>query len=307
MFTTRHRVGTRPHLPTHFHVWRVPLLFAMLMSLASWQSASAQTGTLPPVQMHLPLAYGEAPGVENCPVTSTSLYETTPILGNPRNAANPPVFDPDLNLLVRGYKPTPGVLDLIAINGPTDDDAPQLAHLFRPLRVPAFRGLYQIHDWNWACCPGGKIGEPIAEPEVTLVEMATTIGEPLYPPRRHANITRDYVAMVLYAEKYRITFTYTRDDSPARGYVVHVENLCVDPNLLALYTTMHADGRDQLPALRRGDSIGIAHSPSILIAVRDTGSFMDPRSGRDWWQESVRAMLTAQAADPAHDERAPAP
>jgi hypothetical protein len=297
MFTARRRV-TRPHTYPFPRAWRGRLLFiAIVVAFTSWQPTSAQTVVLPPVQMHLPLAYGEATGVLNCPATSANLYETTPILSNPRNATSPPIFDPDLNLLVRGYKPTLGVLDLVAINEPADDDAPQLAHLFRPVRVPAFRALYQIHDWNWACCPGGKVGEPIAEPEVTLVEMATTSGEPLYVPRRHASISRDYVAMVLYAEKFRITFTYTLDDSPARGYVVHIENLCVDPNLLALYAALHAAGRDHLPALRRGDSIGIAHSPSILVAVRDTGSFMDPRSGKDWWQETVRAMLAAQAAE----------
>jgi hypothetical protein len=75
-----------------------------------------------------------------------------------------------------------------------------------------------------------------------------------------------------------------------------MENFCVDPILLALYQEMDTAGRRNLPALRRSDSIGIAHSSGILLAVRDTGSFMDPRSGKDWWQDAVRAMLAAQSA-----------
>jgi hypothetical protein len=129
--------------------------------------------------------------------------------------------------------------------------------------------------------------------------MATTPGEAIYPPRRNATITRDFVAMVLYADQFQIALTYTRDDSPAYGYMIHLENVCVDPNLLSLYHAMHAEGRDDLPALRRSDNIGIAYSNSISVAVRDTGSFMDPRSAKDWWQETVRTLLAAQNGSPA--------
>lgn len=308
MYITRRRVNPRP-ASARRHTPFIPLrlvlflLITPLLTLGSWLPATAQTivsdpntVVLPPIQMHLPLAYGEGEGVADCPTISSNRYETTPILGNPRSADVPPLFDPDLNLTRRGYKPIVSLLDLVAINGPTDDDAPQLAHLFRPVRVPTFRAVYQVYDWNWACCPGGALGQPITEPEVTLVEMETIPGELLYPPQRNANISRDFVAMVLYAEKFRITFTYTRDDSPAFGYVVHIDNFCVDPMLLALYEEMHAAGRDDLPALRRSDSLGIASSHSIFVAVRDTGSFMDPRSGKDWWQETVRALLAAQGA-----------
>jgi hypothetical protein len=33
-----------------------------------------------------------------------------------------------------------------------------------------------------------------------------------------------------------------------------------------------------------------------MVAVRDSGSFMDPRSGKDWWQESVRLYLATPFA-----------
>lgn len=275
--------------------------FTLLLTLSAWLPASAQspeTVVLPPIKLHMPFIRGEATGANACPLTSTNVYETQPILGEPRDDGITPRLDPDLNLLVRGYEPIAAALELIAINGPTDDDAPQLAHFFRPVRVPTFRAAYQVRDWDWSWGPGGKLGEPIDEPEVTLVEMETVPGESIYPPRRNANIGRDFIALVLYAEQYSITFTYTREDTPAIGYLVHVEGLCVDPNLLALYETMHREGRDDLPALSRNDTIGTAPSHSLMVAVRDTGSFMDPRSGKDWWQDTVRAMMAAHSAQP---------
>jgi hypothetical protein len=114
------------------------------------------------VQLHLPLTYGESVVAQPCPITSTNSYESTPILGNPRDHDRPPVLDPDLNLDIRGYKRISTTLELVAINGPTDEDAPQLAHLFQPPRVPTFHAAHQVHDWNWACCPGGTVGDPIA-------------------------------------------------------------------------------------------------------------------------------------------------
>lgn len=286
------------------------IIYSLLLAILGWLPATAQTqatpGTvvLPPVQIHIPLVYGESTSVVSCPLASSNVYETASILGSPRDPDRPPTLDPDLNLLVRAYKTiTTATLGLIGINGPTDDDAPQLAYLFRPARVPTFRATHQVHDWDWACCPGGKLGAPIAEPEVTLVEMATTPGEALYPPHRNANIGGDFVALVLFADKFSLTFTYTREDTPAKGYLVHLDSFCVDPTLLALYQETHAAGRGQLPALRRNDTIGTAFSNGLMVAVRDSGSFMDPRSGKDWWQDTVRALLASKAASPETEQR----
>jgi len=92
--------------------------------------------------------------------------------------------------------------------------------------------------------------------------------------------------MVLYAEPTRITLGYTREDSVANGYAVHIENLCVDPNLLALYINSDANGRSSLPALREEEVLGVATLGDLLVAVRDRGAFLDPRSRLDWWQEN---------------------
>ena len=297
MYFANKATAKRQMRPLHCWLW----VFTLFLVLATWLPASAQTPetvVLPPFKMRMPFLLGEALDIGSCPLTSANVYETTPILGEPRKDGIAARLDPDLNLMVRGYQPITATLELIGINGPTDDDAPQLANLFRPVRVPTFSAAYQVRDWDWACCPGGKLGQPINDPAVTLLEMAIIPGESLYPPGRNASIGHDFVALVLYAEQYRLTFTYTREDTPAVGYLVHVEGLCVDPNLVALYEEMHLAGRNNLPALRRSDSIGTAQSPSIMVAVRDTGSFMDPRSGKDWWQDTVRALLAAQGAQP---------
>jgi hypothetical protein len=296
MFLAHNTTGT--HLARQMRRWA--LLGSFLLAISSSLPLSAQTLTpatvvLPPVQLHIPMvAGGLATKISGCPETSTNQYDTLPILNEPRRPDPPPLLDPDLNLSIRGYKATTGTLEIININGPTDDDAPQLAHLFRPVRVPAFHAIHQVHAWDWSCRTGGCLGEPIDEPEVTLVEMATLPSEPLYPPGRNAHIGGDFIALVLYAEPSRLTFVYTGEDTPAHGYVVHVENFCVDPNLLARYEEMDEAGRANLPGLRRAESIGTASGESVLVAVRDSGSFMDPRSGKDWWQDTVRALLAAQ-------------
>ena len=120
--------------------------------------------------------------------------------------------------------------------------------------------------------------------EVALLTLDTALGEEIGIPHRGAQIyDGGYKALVLYAEETRLTLGYTREDSVANGYVVHIENVCVDPNLLALYRSSNAAGRGSLPALRNEDKLGVAQLGAILVAVRDRGVFWDPRSKLDWW------------------------
>ena len=88
---------------------------------------------------------------------------------------------------------------------------------------------------------------------------------------------------MLYAGESGLTLHIGREDE-FFGYVVHIDGVCTDPDLLALYRQRHAEGRRELPALRGHDPIGVALDREIQVAVRDTGSFMDPRSRNDWWQ-----------------------
>jgi hypothetical protein len=157
-------------------------------------------------------------------------------------------------------------------------------------------GVYRVNDWSWD--PGKCGGHPRGCPgppsddvywPVTMIGLATTPGEAVYIPERGPEIyPGGYTAMVLFAEERRITLGYTRRDVVSAGYVVHLENLCVDPNLVALYRAQldgagwHVSGH--LPALRNNQAVGTALAPGLGVAIRDVGTFMDPRSHKDWWR-----------------------
>jgi hypothetical protein len=291
------------HLFTHRKTRRALWLLATCLGLglALWlplpqpsATVYAQNGTVPPPgQLYLPTLHYSSPPpapVPACPTTSTNQDSAIAIEANPRDPNPPPHLAPDINLAVRGFVSADAHLGLIEIGGPTDDDAPQLAYLFRSPRIPDFPAAFRVYDWNWNCQPGGCRGSLIEEYDVTLLAMATAPREPIYIPRRNADIyVGSYYALVLYAEEKRITFTYTRRDTPAIGYLIHIEEVCVDPNLLALYRRLDQEGRRRLPGLRLDSVVGVAEDRRILIAVRDTGSFMDPRTAKDWWQDVVRA------------------
>ena len=175
-------------------------------------------------------------------------------------------------------------MGLIDIEGATDVNAPQLAAIYQPDRLPTIVANHQVYNWDWECGDIGCPADPISDPEVTLISMATTPGEELSIPRRAPDIYQGiYRALVLYATSTQLTLVYTREDTPARGYVVHMQDLAVAPALLALYQELDQAGRGRLPALRNDEPVGFAAGSSIKIAIRDTGRFMDPRSRKDWW------------------------
>jgi hypothetical protein len=236
-------------------------------------------------QVYLPLVQ-KAPA---CPSTSGASFERIPFEGAPTD--HPDYLHGDLNLDLRGYSLTGASLGLVDYGNPPED-SPQLAGLFQPNRGPDITSAYRVNSWEWdpARCggnPHGCPGTPLTTWDVTLMGLATTPGESVYIPERNASIYQGvYKALVLYAEERRITLAYTREDTVANGYAVHIENLCVDPNLLALYQAQtdaggwHVTGH--LPALRNDQALGTALGGQILVAVRDRGSFMDPRA-KDWW------------------------
>jgi hypothetical protein len=210
--------------------------------------------------------------------------ETYGQLEIPNWSSSPPAENhPDINLAVRSYTPTTDFLGLVDINGLTDPGAPQLVGLYACPRPPVVKAVYQVNEWSWDCnCPIG----PIDDPAVTLMDLAVFPGEAIrVPDRSGSDIGNGYKALVLYAsaDGHRITLKYTSEDNMVAGYGLHLENVCVDPDLLALYNTLNSAGRHELPALRAGQAVGRACSDRIGVAVRDTGGFMDPRSRKDWW------------------------
>jgi hypothetical protein len=181
---------------------------------------------------------------------------------------------------LRSYSPTNSTLGLIDVGGPTDPRAPQLAGLFADKRTGIFTTVYRVNHWDWA---SNSRGGPITDMPVTLVGMATRLGETIHVPRAGYDIGQGYQVLVLYASRDRITLKYTGEDTVATGYAIHVENICTEPKLLALYEQMNAEGRGRLPALRAGQAFGRAKGSEIQVSIRDTGRFMDPRVRKDWW------------------------
>ena len=242
-------------------------------------------------RLYIPIAYrgASADGSVTCPSTGQS-YDTIPTDG--RYSGAPPPQSPDLNLAVRGWTGSNAPLTLVDYNGGTDPAAPQLYSLFSDNRTPAFVAGYKVYDWNWTT---NTKGAPLNNWPVTLLGMGTSAGEQLHLPRRNGPdiYQGTYYALVVYADRTRISLHYARNDYIAPGYGIHVENVCVDPNLLAKYQQADAAGRGSLPALKNWQVFGTALGGEVDVAIRDTGTFMDPRSRKDWWQGRAATGVTA--------------
>lgn len=272
------------------------------------QGSGEQPGqTIPPdaTPLFLPAISNFVAGPTPTPTVPARVYGQVTVKGG--SFGGPAQSSPDANLGVRGYTATVAYLGLVNYDGDTDAQAPQIAGMFTPPRLPGFAAAYQVYDWNWACNPpAGCLGQPITEYPVTLLAMTTTVGEALAIPSRGPTIAAgtDYRAMVVYAEPTRISFVYTDRDTPTIGYLFHLEGLAVTPELVALYQQLDAAGRKQLPALRNGEVLGFAAGETVKIATRDTGSFLDPRACKDWWQDYM-SQCTVRLARPASAWRLP--
>jgi hypothetical protein len=187
----------------------------------------------------------------------------------------------DVNLNVRGFAAVNARTTLVDIDGPADAGAPQLATLFTDRRAPTFNATFQLNDWDKS---GNNRGALITDPEVTLVSLAVNSGELILVPESSYSIGDGNNILVIYADAERIVFTYTREDSVIRGYVVFLEGIAVESNLVTLYQQRHNAGRTDLPALRVGQAFARARGTEVKLAIRDAGAFLDPRSRKDWWR-----------------------
>ena len=199
---------------------------------------------------------------------------------NPPPTDRPAATHPDLNLIVRGYTPVNAAKEMTFYYGDADPGAPQLRGLFGDDRVATILAVYRVFDWKWGeYCRGNTIGDP----EVSLIGVAATPGEIIYLPPASYTIGEGWDALVLYADPLRLTSKYTREDNVVNGYTLHLENICPEPRLLAIYENCNNNNRGHLPALQDGQAIGRARGNELGIAIRDNGEFMDPRSSKDWW------------------------
>ena len=249
-------------------IWVVLLLVAVVC--AEPAATQAQGGVPHPLNV--------MPADTVCEPIPGESYGTLSIVGSPTD--RPAAQHGDINLALRGYTPTTSNLGLIDMSGPTDHRAPQLAGLFADQRTPAVSNVYRAYHWDWGRNARGSI---ISDFDVTVMGCQVEIGETIHVPSAGYSIGQGYAVLVLYADQERITLKYTGEDSVVSGYTVHVEGVCTEPNLLALYNQMNSSGRRKLPALRAGQAFGRAREQEIRVAIRDTGRFMDPRVRKDWW------------------------
>ena len=280
----RQRLAVRDDLLARASIYCAALALAIALTCSYTFPAYADpVAPDPPAQgptathrMMLPLVTG-GPGAN-----TGATYSSIPVLPPPTDRPAPQ--HADLNLGLRGYSPTLATLDLISYGGDTDWGAPQMPGIFSDRRTPRFTSAYRVFEWDWGCGPAGCRAGPIASPAVTLLGMETRVGELIAAPSRGAEIyAGGYTALVLYVDEQRITLKYTRDDNVVSGYTVHLENVSIDQGLLTRYRRNDAEGRGELPALTNGQPLGMASGDEVLVAIRDCGTFMDPRSGKDWW------------------------
>ena len=264
LVTARFIVRSRRALPV---VWRHPL--------------PTSTRRPPPTATPRPTAVPPTSPIAppSCPATAAASYDTLDPNGPPSD--RPAAIHADLNLALRGGVAVAARASLVDYGGEHDSRAPQLAGLWSDGRPPSVRATFRVYDWDWSCnCRGA----PLANPEVTLIQLGMVSGETIHVPPSGYSIGSGFEVLVLYASEDRLTLKYTREDNVVFGYAIHLEALCVDPGLVATYRSADAAGRGRLPALRSGENLGRARTSTLGVAIRDTGRFMDPRSHKDWWQ-----------------------
>ncbi len=238
--------------------------------------ADGSTPDATPTSDAAPDAAPDAP--DPCAPIPNAHYETTSV--TPETMS--PSTQGDVNLLLRKWQVAAGqYAGLVDISGPTDTLAPRLYTIFTDDRDPVFTGVYQVQSWDWGCnCASSYI----TDPQVTMAGFAMKPAEIVELPTSGYDIGGGFQALVLYATNETITLKYTRSDDVVYGYTIHLANVCVEPSLLALYDQANAAGRTALPGLAGNQALGRVRGNELLVTIRDTGSWMDPRSRKDWYQ-----------------------
>ncbi len=254
----------------------IALLFAFW--LWSGPPVAAQTIT-ETYKLYLPLV-SKAP--DPCEAIDGGTYTTLDVVADPTGLRPPndPETDPGFNLGLLGYELTDETKGLIYYDGGGDAvQPPTFQYLFGDHRIPTFPNVYKLHNSD---------GTVVTSYPVTMLGMETELAEIIYTPESGYDIGGGYDAMVAYASTERITLIYNRYDN-LHGYAVYIENICVEPSLLALFRQMEADDNappQALPVVRGGQPLGRARGEEIRIVIRDQGTAMDPRACNSWWDNA---------------------
>lgn len=216
--------------------------------------------------------------LDPCEPIPSVAYGTLSIAGSPTD--RPAALHGDINLGLRARRSVGATRDLVDITGPTDDRAPKLYAIYGDDEFHGIGEVFQVQGWDWGC---NCAVDYMTEPEVQLAGLPLSPGAVIETPRAGYDIGDGRAALVLYADDDTITLKYTRDDNVVHGYTIHLAGICVEPELLDLYRACNEAGRGELPALLPDQPLGRARGDEVYVAIRDTGSWMDPRSRKDWW------------------------
>ena len=239
-----------------------------------------------------------------CPASSGNSYSAgTAYQFDLDNPVRPAALHADKNLDLRGYAVNTSssfAHELVNYGSGDPTQPPQLATAFSPNRVPPFAHFYRVYNWNWAPSPApGSRGTPINTWPVTAIGFDVPAGETIRVPSSGYNIGGGMEAIVLYADANSVALRYAREDTGGgAGYTVHIDGICTDPNLLALYNQLDAANGPRyqyvppanrpysydLPNLPAGKPVGVAGPGEVVLAIVDSGGFMDTRSCNEWWQ-----------------------
>lgn len=219
----------------------------------------------------------------DCPSASSENYSSLGVISDYPKPSVPPEQNYEINMLLRGYEEVNEKKALIDYGGDTDPVMPPSLGTIFPT-TPAIVRTYKVHKWDYA--QNTKSPDLESNWPVNLIGLATTVGEPLVGPKAGREIGGGNVLMLIYATPTFATFVHGRGENPQDGYFIHMDNFCVDPNLLSAYQSANAAGRGSLPVIRTGQVFGYGNGSDIRIAVRDSGDWMDPRARKDWWQGS---------------------
>ena len=205
----------------------------------------------------------------------------------------PAVDDPDIRLTKRGRVDSGEPRSLIDVGGDTDPRAPQLGTLLGGVNTsPNITNVYQVNDYDGASPIVNDHGNNWG---VTLMEWGTDPNQTIHAPHTGYKISELYNYTVLYASEHELTLKNTLEDDVVFGYTVHLTDLNVNPVLLEMYNKNEASGRNMLLAIPCGFPVGTALNSAFDAAIRDTGSYMDPRSRKDWWHDPVGASCSGAA------------
>ena len=231
------------------------------------------------VPTQTPIIPTSAPAV-NCPTSSNQSYSTIRT-NSDYNFSGPAENQPEINLGLRGYTKVNEKAGLVDYGGDTDLQALKINSLFADGRMPTIIYTYKVNAWDYST--NSRSSQTENAWPVSLIGLSAKPGESLVIPPSGREIGDGNELMVLYADKNRITFTNSVGDNWTDGYILHVEDICTDPNLISAYQNANSSGRGSLPALPKGKVFGTARTGEVKVAIRDSGQFMDPRSRKDWW------------------------